>query len=44
MGHRAAFGDYDGDGWADLFISHYVDFHLDDLPVFGRQILQISRT
>jgi enediyne biosynthesis protein E4 len=31
----AAFGDYDGDGWADLFVSHYVDFHLDDLPVFG---------
>ena len=31
----AAFGDYDGDGWADLFISHYVDFHLDKLPVFG---------
>ena len=31
----AAFGDYDGDGWADLFISHYVDFHLDDLPGFG---------
>src|SRR5580704_11050634 len=31
----AAFGDYDGDGWADLFISHYVDFHLDNLPVFG---------
>jgi len=31
----AAFGDYDGDGWADLFISHYVDFHLDDLPAFG---------
>ncbi len=31
----AAFGDYDGDGWSDLFISHYVDFHLDDLPVFG---------
>lgn len=29
------FGDYDGDGWADLFISHYVDFHLDDLPAFG---------
>ena len=25
----AAFGDYDGDGWVDLFISHYVDFHLD---------------
>jgi hypothetical protein len=31
----AAFGDYDRDGWADLFVSHYVDFHLDDLPVFG---------
>jgi hypothetical protein len=31
----AAFGDYDGDGWADLFVSHYVDFHLDHLPVFG---------
>jgi len=31
----AAFGDYDGDGWADLFVSHYVDFHLDHLPAFG---------
>ena len=31
----AAFGDYDGDGWADLFVSHYVDFHLDNLPAFG---------
>jgi hypothetical protein len=31
----AAFGDYDGDGWADLFISHYVEFRLDDLPAFG---------
>lgn len=31
----AAFGDYDGDGWADLFISHYVDFHLEDVPAFG---------
>ena len=31
----AAFGDYDGDGWPDLFVSHYVDFRLDDLPVFG---------
>jgi enediyne biosynthesis protein E4 len=31
----AAFGDYDGDGWADLFVAHYVDFHLDDLPAFG---------
>jgi hypothetical protein len=31
----AAFGDYDGDGWADLFVSHYVDISLDGLPVFG---------
>jgi hypothetical protein len=31
----AAFGDYDSDGWADLFVSHYVDFHLDNLPAFG---------
>jgi hypothetical protein len=31
----AAFGDYDGDGWADLFVSHYVDFSLRDLPQFG---------
>ncbi len=34
----AAFGDYDRDGWLDLFVSHYVDFHLDDLPKFGSQI------
>jgi len=31
----AAFGDYDRDGWVDLFVAHYVDFHLDDLPAFG---------
>ena len=31
----AAFGDYDGDGWPDLFISHYVDFHLDNMAAFG---------
>lgn len=31
----AAFGDYDGDGWADLFVSHYVDFHLEDMAAFG---------
>lgn len=31
----AAFGDYDGDGWDDLFVSHYVDFSLKDLPAFG---------
>lgn len=31
----AAFGDYDGDGWQDLFISHYVDFHLSNMAAFG---------
>jgi hypothetical protein len=31
----AAFGDYDNDGWADLFVSHYVDLNLNDLPTFG---------
>jgi enediyne biosynthesis protein E4 len=31
----STFGDYDGDGWPDLFVSHYVDINLDNLPVFG---------
>ena len=31
----ATFGDYDNDGWPDLFVSHYVDFNLNDLPKFG---------
>jgi hypothetical protein len=31
----AAFGDYDGDGWVDLFVPHYVKLDLSDLPVFG---------
>jgi enediyne biosynthesis protein E4 len=31
----ASFGDYDGDGFVDLFVSHYVDFSLKDLPAFG---------
>jgi len=31
----ASFGDYDGDGFVDLMVSNYVDFHLDDLPQFG---------
>jgi len=32
----AAFGDYDGDGFVDLMTTGYVDFHLDDLPGFGK--------
>ncbi len=31
----AAFGDYDGDGWPDLFVSRYVDLDLHQLPLFG---------
>jgi hypothetical protein len=30
-----SFGDYDNDGYPDLFVPHYVDFHLEDLPQFG---------
>jgi len=30
-----AFGDYDGDGNSDLFVAHYVDLDLNDLPSFG---------
>ncbi len=29
------FGDYDGDGFVDLFVPHYVDFDLKNLPQFG---------
>src|SRR6266478_1421267 len=31
----AAFGDYDNDGWVDLFVSHYVGLNLSNLPAFG---------
>lgn len=30
-----AFGDFDGDGFVDLFVPHYVDLDLAKLPVFG---------
>lgn len=33
----AAFGDYDGDGYVDLMVANYVDFHLNDLPGFGKE-------
>ena len=32
----AAFGDYDSDGFLDLVVTNYVDFHLNDLPGFGK--------
>lgn len=32
----AAFGDYDNDGFVDLVVSNYLDFHLNDLPGFGK--------
>jgi hypothetical protein len=34
----AAFGDYDGDGMQDLFVSHYAAFDLRDLPAFGSMV------
>ncbi|HEU5341181.1 CRTAC1 family protein [Edaphobacter sp.] len=30
-----SFGDYDGDGVPDIFVPHYVDLDLHDLPKFG---------
>jgi hypothetical protein len=32
----AAFADYDGDGYLDLMVTNYLDFHLNDLPGFGK--------
>ena len=34
----AAFGDYDGDGFEDLFVSHYAALDLHDLPAFGSMV------
>jgi hypothetical protein len=33
----AVFGDYDGDGYPDIFVPHYVDLNLKDLPKFGSE-------
>lgn len=30
-----SFGDYDSDGYVDLFVPHYVDFDMKDRPTFG---------
>jgi len=35
-GTSAAFGDYDNDGYLDLYIANYVDLDLDHLPEFGK--------
>jgi len=34
----AAFGDYDGDGFQDLFVSRYAALDLHDLPTFGSTV------
>src|SRR5215472_3009053 len=34
----AAFGDYDHDGYQDLFVAHYSAFDLHDLPAFGSTV------
>jgi len=34
-GTSVAFGDYDNDGYLDLYIANYVDIDLDHLPEFG---------
>ena len=34
-GTSAAFGDYDNDGFVDLYVANYVDIDLKNLPAFG---------
>jgi hypothetical protein len=35
-GTSTAFGDYDNDGYLDLYVANYVDLDLDHLPEFGK--------